>query len=191
MPLTNNVRKHVVIDTPQTTDAGTQQEEYWNCVSLFLIAGGTTLDDSELFDYLVRWNWSVCEKNGAVYALGPDFLHRIVLGTGRRVQVDHRNGDGLDNRRSNLRPCNHRQNQWNSSGKRRGKSRYKGVVLTKWGWHAQIRCGDKRPYLGVFATEEEAARVYDAAARRLHGEFAKLNFPGDEAEPVTRNPMLS
>jgi hypothetical protein len=56
-----------------------KQEEYWDCVSLFLIGGGTTLVDSELFDYLIQWNWSVCE-NGAVYALGPDSLTGSFLG---------------------------------------------------------------------------------------------------------------
>lgn len=105
-------------------------------------------------------------------------LHRFVLDATHGVQVDHENGDGLDCRRCNLRFATHAQNMHNSKP-RGGSSAFKGVSWSKavGKWRAQIMAGRKYRYLGAFESEAVAARAYDAAARELHGEFARLNFP--------------
>lgn len=95
-------------------------------------------------------------------------------------EVDHRSGNGLDNRRFNLRPATRRQNGSNQR-KTRGRSKYKGVVLKRSGkWQAQIcqRIEGKlhTTYLGSFTRELDAAAAYDTAASKMHGEFANLNF---------------
>lgn len=94
--------------------------------------------------------------------------------------VDHINGNGLDNRRENLRIATMSSNQWNQRKQRRcTKSKFKGVGLDDRTnkWSADIRAYKQRFYLGSFVLEEDAAMAYDAAARKLHGEFARLNFP--------------
>jgi HNH endonuclease/AP2 domain len=181
--------EHVVAEPPQSMNAAEPQEEFWDCVCLLLRGGGATLIDSDVFEYVIQWKWRLVTKNGKTYARGGEFLHRMILMPGRGVQSDHRNGDTLDNRRSNLRKCDHRQNQWNTGRKRNGTSKYKGVTLTKWGWEARIRCGEKRPYLGLFESERGAAMAYDAAARKFHGEFARLNFPEENTVGSDRNRM--
>lgn len=94
--------------------------------------------------------------------------------------VDHINGDGLDNRRSNLRPANQFQNQQNRGPNKNNKSGFKGVSRSgKTLWQAHIWSDGKHYALGRYATPEEAARVYDEAAREMHGEFAYQNFPED------------
>lgn len=105
-------------------------------------------------------------------------MHRLILGAPRGIIVDHINGDGLDNRRVNLRIVSHKDN---TTAKRKspGTSRYKGVSWVKCDakWRAQIAVAGKNRTLGRFDDEGDAARFYDAAARRLHGRFATLNFP--------------
>lgn len=108
-------------------------------------------------------------------------LHSFIFGT--RETIDHRDGNPLNNRRSNLRLATALENVRNASKKRRNgaTSRFKGVWLVrKTGkWQAMIRAGDVRRWLGSFSVEEDAARAYDAAARELHGAFACVNFPND------------
>lgn len=104
-------------------------------------------------------------------------LHREVTGAKRGEIVDHINGDGLDNRRGNLRLATVGQNRANSRKIKIGHSKYKGVTVRKGFWNGVIRYGGKTHHLGTFATEEDAARAYDKRAFELHGEFAKLNFP--------------
>jgi len=102
------------------------------------------------------------------------YLHEFLLGT---KLVDHADGDRLNNRRENLRKATHAQNQQNTKLSKANTSGFKGVTFRAGRWGAGIRANGTFTYLGRFTTKEEAARAYDAAARQLHGEFARLNFP--------------
>lgn len=108
-------------------------------------------------------------------------LHSFLTGWPR---VDHENGNGLDNRRSNLRPATVAQNAANRPMNANNTAGFKGVMRNSsrgLPWRAQIRAAGKRYHLGLFATPEVAARAYDEAARKLHGDFARLNFPLETA----------
>lgn len=104
-------------------------------------------------------------------------LHRLIMGFPEGLQVDHVNGDGLDNRRSNLRVATASQNAYNRRYK--NKHGYRGLVLLKGcksrPYAAQIEHGGKNRHIGTFATKEEAALAYNAEAVRVYGEFAILN----------------
>lgn len=110
-------------------------------------------------------------------------MHRFLLAAGRSSLVDHVDGNGLNNVRTNLRLANHGSNQHNS-GPRTGK--FKGVSWHAKAkkWVAQIMANCVRRHLGLFVSEEEAAKAYDGAAKELHRDFARLNFP--EAVNVPR-----
>jgi hypothetical protein len=99
--------------------------------------------------------------------------------------VDHRNSDSLDNRRTNLRLATHSQNQCNRRKRKNTSSRFRGVYFRKENrkWAAFISVAGKKIFLGYFDSETEAARVYDAAAKKYRGGFARLNFP--EETPVS------
>jgi hypothetical protein len=109
-------------------------------------------------------------------------MHRLVMGichNGDPRQVDHINGDRLDNRRDNLRICDRKGNAQNKSKqKTSASSRYKGITraCNSDGWVAQIMVCHKNHYLGTYDTQEDAALVYDHAAIQHFGEFAKTNF---------------
>ncbi|MFH1881710.1 MAG: AP2 domain-containing protein, partial [Planctomycetota bacterium] len=88
-------------------------------------------------------------------------------------------GNSLDNRKANLRSATRQQNCWNSSKRRTGLSKYKGVSRNKRGreWKAMLTVNGKTTYLGSFHDQKQAAKAYDAAAKKYYREFAALNFP--------------
>jgi hypothetical protein len=106
-------------------------------------------------------------------------LHRFLLGvTDPKILVDHRDRDGLNNQRENLRIATNSQSNANQRKITGGSSRFRGVSrASKRRWRAVIRVNGKNIRLGRFNDEVEAALAYDAAAREHFGEFANLNFP--------------
>ncbi len=114
-------------------------------------------------------------SNGKRITLG---IHRLILSAKPGQLVDHINGDGLDNRRENLRICNHAGNSRNQN-RTRGASKFKGVIIRKSlnKWNARIRYDGKQHHLGYFDNEIDAALAYDYASIDHHGEFGATNFP--------------
>lgn len=106
-------------------------------------------------------------------------LHRFILDAPDGAQVDHKNLDGLDNRRENLRLATNAQNHCNIPT-RPGCAGFRGVYMRYKRYGAQIKVDGEQIRVGPFKTAEEAARAYDLLARHYHGEFATLNFPTRE-----------
>jgi len=106
------------------------------------------------------------------------YMHREILPPRDGLVVDHINNDGLDNRRANLRLATIAENNQNRRGPIGKNSRYKGVFRNNRGktWRARIAANKKIILLGSFTSEIEAAKAYDAAARKYHGRFASPNF---------------
>lgn len=115
---------------------------------------------------------TVVEKNGKKTTL---LMHSLILPDAK--VVDHRDSDGLNNRRNNLRTATHRQNSGNVRKiRRKTSSAFRGVHLHRCGkFQAQIRDGGKVINLGLFASEVDAANAYNRSAQRIFGDFAKLN----------------
>ena len=105
-------------------------------------------------------------------------MHRLILNAKKGEETDHRDANGLNNQKFNLRKCTRSQNSMNVK-KRQGKSsQYKGVSWHKRNrvWVAYIRLNWKLFYLGCFKNEKEAANAYNSKAKELFGNFARLNL---------------
>lgn len=147
---------------------------------------GYTMIDPLDFGMVAHWSWRLKVKKGGRYAVHrvkregsrPGrviSLHRHLLGlVDPLVQVDHINGDGLDNRRCNIRVVTNQQNSWNMRPKNPA-SGFKGVDYHRGRWRSRIRLAVGRIELGHYRTAEDAARAYDEAALKHFGEFALTN----------------
>jgi hypothetical protein len=160
-----------------------------------LTRGMVALVDDEDYDLVSRFKWHATRSGRNYYARhrylvchrkGPNvqlWIHRLIIKARRWQVVDHINGDTLDNRRCNLRICTATQNTKNRKPSSNNTSGFKGVTFHKRmnRYQSYITADKKLIHLGTFPDPISAARAYDAAARRLHGEFARLNFPDQES----------
>ena len=105
------------------------------------------------------------------------YMHRIILNAQKGTQIDHVNGNGLDNRKCNLRICTPLENSRNKGVSKNNKSGFKGVSWFKLNgkWRAYIDVDGKKVYLGFFNCSIKAAKAYNEAAVKYFGEFARLN----------------
>ena len=155
-----------------------------------LTAGGIALVDDEDFERVTaEGGWYASESLNTFYARrvyhlgGRSYttrnMHNFITGLS---YVDHINGDGLDNRRANLRPATASQNQANQRKRRDNTSGFRGVQWHAPGkrWRAVIRVKGKLHSLGYYQTPEEAALAYDVAAIKFFGEYASPNFPQEK-----------
>lgn len=135
-------------------------------------------------DYLrvMKYKWTAFpNKRGTIWYASCDRvgrLHRFILNAPPELDVDHRNHDGLDNRRKNLRIATTTQNTQNTRKREGTSSPFKGVTFhghTR-KWYAYIRIDGRQKSLGLYNDQRRAAKAYDKAARRYFGEFAEVNF---------------
>jgi hypothetical protein len=143
----------------------------------------TTIIDDEDYHLIREYHWYAAEGVSTFYVQAGVYkdgvamdlvrMHRVILGVPDGYQVDHRNGNGLDNRRVNIRVCTHQQNMCNKKIPICNTSGYKGVYFASHinKFIARIGYKNKRIHLGCFNTAIEASIVYENKARELFGDF--------------------
>lgn len=161
---------------------------YYFMKKIKLTQGKYALVDDEDYGYLNQFKWWAAKSRKVYYAMcnidGTQYrMHRLIMKATPNQIIDHRDFDGLNNQKYNLRFCTYAQNAWNRKG--RGVSKYLGVSLElrpsglKY-WVASIKIdGTRTKRIGRFKTEKEAAIARDEMSHKLHGEFAYLNFPDE------------
>lgn len=151
-----------------------------------LTNGKYTLVDDEDFEYLNKWNWYADEIGNTTYVKRKQkiegkvltfYMHRVIMNPRKGKLVDHKNRNGLDNQKHNLRECNKGQNQINQRSQKNSSSKYLGVHWDKsrGKWSANCCKDYKHNHCGRFNSEIDAAKAYNKKALELHGEFANLN----------------
>lgn len=140
----------------------------------------------------MRWTLSAEKRYAVNRRLGiSTFMHRLIMQPGPGMVVDHIDGNGLNNRRANLRVCTHQENLWNRKG-----ALNHGVYRMGNKWRAHIDYLGKKYYLGMFDGPEHARQARDWVARRLRGEFApeftdNVSFDPSAFPPAVRELLIT
>jgi hypothetical protein len=164
---------------------------YGHSVRLIPVGRGKyAIVDADDYDRLAKYKWQVHYDGNTYYAFRRTsggagkkrrriLMHREIMDIPEGLVCDHINRKALDNRKANLRPATSSQNNCNTRKRGQATSRYRGVgrATTSNKWVAQIKVNGRQIYLGTFDNKVDAAKAYDAAAKKYHGEFAVLNFP--------------
>jgi hypothetical protein len=145
-----------------------------------LKCGSVILVDNDDYKELVKFKWLKTIHGYASSSLGAgrrEYMHRLVLNAKPGQEIDHINGNKLDNRKENLRVVTRSQNARNMKPHKDGSSKYKGVYWdkTRKSFRVQVCSFGKRYYGGSFKDEKEAGRKYNELAIKIHGEYAYLN----------------
>lgn len=152
-------------------------------IEIPLTKGMFALINEEDFELVSSYKWYASKGKNTYYAhhkrLSLVSMHRLIMGvTDSKIFVDHKNRNGLDNTRINLRLATHIQNNCNKCGYKNRSSTFKGVYWNKekMKWTCQITPpGEKTRHIGHFKSEIAAAMAFNEAALRYHGEFAYIN----------------
>lgn len=153
-----------------------------------LSKGMVALVDDCDYDRVAQYKWYASHSGRGLFYARRDvrtngvkrriLMHRFIMDCPESSEVDHRDGNTLDNRRHNLRTCTDQQNKIAHRRPKRGTvSKYRGVHWLAGAWCAQIQVNKVRRHIGRFSLEDDAARAYDAVAKEMAGEFCQLNFP--------------
>ncbi len=148
---------------------------------IILSGGQVAIIDTADYEYLSKWKWNLINSGYAKRTKNNRSLlmHRVILGIiDTNIICDHLNGDKLDNRRCNLRVATPTQNSINRKGKS-GRLLSKGIRKFRNRYFARIIINRKEIALGGYATEGDAIKAYNEAAKKYHGKFAKLNIIKD------------
>jgi hypothetical protein len=158
-----------------------------------LTQGVVAVVDNNDYEWLSQWKWHARKAPCGWYAKRTGTLedgkpatiqmHVAIMQPPAGLDVDHIDGNGLNNTRANLRLATRAENTHNRNRAGNNTSGYKGVHLQKGNgkrkdvWRARITVNGRRHWIGDFNSPQDAAHAYDAAARKAFGEFAKTNFP--------------
>lgn len=149
---------------------------------ILLTQGKIALVDDEDHAFLKQWKWNANKIRHNYYAVriagkNSIYMHRAILKAAAGVEIDHINGNGLDNRKKNLRKTTRKQNGRNLRPRTNGTSKFKGVCRDKSRrkWASHIKVNGKSVFLGRFMKEKDAALAYNAAALKNFGKYARIN----------------
>ena len=160
-------------------------------ITIELTQGKAALIDDEDFERVSKYKWTLSDvSRKKFYARRSDWnkgnqktilMHRFIMNAPEGFEVDHIDGDGLNNQKHNLRLATSAENRWNSQKQLNNKTGFWGVGFDRRKkdrcFYARIKVNNKCIFLGHYRSATEAAMIYDAAAKKFHGEFARLNFP--------------